>query len=75
MGRCKNNREKLLTRQQIIKKYGITKKLIQQFFPKPEIIRVRGRGGSWWTLEGWTAEDVEKDMHKQPGQLKSEKDT
>ena len=60
MGRCKNNREKLLTRQQIIKKYGITKKLIQQFFPKPEIIRVRGRGGSWWTLEGWTAEDVEK---------------
>ena len=49
-------REKLLTRSQIIKKYNITKKLVQEYFPKPEIIRVRGRGGSWWTLEGWTEE-------------------
>ena len=60
MGKSKKNREKLLTRQQLIKKYGITKKLIQQFFPKPEIVRVRGRGGSWWTIEGWHEDDAER---------------
>ena len=60
MGRSKKNKAKLLTRQQIIKKYGITKKLIQQYFPKPEIIRVRGRGGSWWTMEGWPEDAAER---------------
>ncbi len=60
MGRSKKNKEKLLTRQQVIKKYGITKKLIQQYFPKPEIIRVRGRGGSWWTMEGWPEDAAER---------------
>lgn len=60
MGRSKKNREKLLTRQQVIKKYGITKKLIQLYFPKPEIIHVRGRGGSWWTMEGWSADDADR---------------
>ena len=60
MGRGKKNKAKLLTRQQIIKKYGITKKLIQQYFPKPEIIRVRGRGGSWWTMEGWPEDAAER---------------
>jgi len=49
-----------LTRQQVIKKYGITKKLIQLYFPKPEIIHVRGRGGSWWTMEGWSADDADR---------------
>ena len=60
MGRSKKNKAKLLTRQQIIKKYGITKKLILQYFPKPEIIRVRGRGGSWWTMEGWPEDAAER---------------
>ena len=49
-----------MTRQQVIKKYGITKKLIQLYFPKPEIIHVRGRGGSWWTMEGWSADDADR---------------
>ena len=56
MARSRKKQPELLTRQQIIKKYNITKKLIQAYFPKPEIIRVRGRGGSWWTTEGWTEE-------------------
>ena len=53
MAKRKKEKVKLLTRQQIIKKYGLTKKQIQAYFPKPEIIHVRGRGGSWWTMEGW----------------------
>ena len=60
MSKRKKEKERLLTRQQIIKKYNITKKNIQEFFPKPEIIKVRGRGGSWWTMEGWTEATAEK---------------
>lgn len=60
MDKSKRKGDKLLTRQQLIKKYGITKKLIQQYFPKPEIIHVRGKGGSWWTMEGWSTDNVEK---------------
>ena len=62
MGRRKKNRGNMLTRQQIIQKYHITKKLIQSCFPKPEIIRVRGRGGSWWTTECWSEDEVERAM-------------
>lgn len=60
MGKSKKNKVNLLTRQQVIKRYGITKKLIQQYFPKPEIIHVRGRGGSWWTMEGWPEDAAER---------------
>ena len=60
MAKGKKKKAELLTRQQIIKKYNITKKLILDCFPKPEIIRVRGRGGSWWTMEGWTEETAEE---------------
>ena len=60
MGKRKKEKEKLLTRQQIMKQYGISKRMILDYFPKPEIIRVRGRSGSWWTMEGWTAEAAEK---------------
>ena len=60
MAKGKKNQSDLLTRQQIMKQYNITKKLIQSCFPKPEIIRVRGRGGSWWTMEGWPEEIVEE---------------
>ena len=56
MARSRKKKEALLTRQQIIRKYGITKKLIQDHFPKPEIIHVRGHGGSRWTMEGWPEE-------------------
>ena len=59
MAKHRNDGEKLLTRQQIMKKYGISKKTIQACFPKPEIIRARGRGGSWWTMEGWPESAVE----------------
>ena len=54
-----NNKKVLLTRQQIIRKYALNKKLIRDCFPKPEIVRVRGRGGSWWTTEGWSEDVVE----------------
>ena len=58
MAKRKKEDGALLTRQQIIRKYHITKRLILDCFPKPEIIRVRGRGGSWWTMEGWREEAV-----------------
>ena len=65
----------LLTRQQIIKKYNITKKLIQAYFPRPEIIRVRGRGGSWWTMEAWPEDVVERALqHPEIQKLIKERD-
>ncbi len=60
MGKKKKDKVYLLTRQQIMRKYNISKKLIQACFPKPEIIKVRGRGGSWWTMEGWPEAAVEE---------------
>ena len=60
MGKRKKEKVYLLTRQQIMKKYHISRKLIMDCFPKPEIMKVRGRGGSWWTMEGWPEETVEK---------------
>ncbi len=62
MAKNRKKNETLLTRQQIIRKYNISKKLIQNCFPKPEIISVRGRGGSWWTMEGWPENVVEEAM-------------
>ena len=53
MGKSKKEKVRLLTRRQIMEKYKLSKKQILAYFPKPEIVRTRGRGGSWWTLEGW----------------------
>ena len=62
MAKRKKSAVNLLTRQQIIKQYNITKKLIQAYFPRPEVVTVRGRGGSWWTTEGWPEDVVERAM-------------
>ena len=53
-------REKLLDQQQIIRKYGISKKEIQSFFPKPQLKTVRGRNGAHWKVGVWPEEQVEK---------------
>ncbi|MCR5136197.1 MAG: helicase [Oscillospiraceae bacterium] len=59
MEKRKQSRDKgLLDQQQIIRRYGIGKKLIHRYFPKPQIIRVRGKGGSWWSLAVWPEEQV-----------------
>lgn len=58
-GRQKKQNEMLLTQQQIIQRYGISKKAIQRWFPKPQIRRVRGRGGSWWHVGVWSVDQVE----------------
>lgn len=60
MAKSKQKKTMLLTRQQVIKKFGLNRKLVRDYFPKPEIIRVRGRGGSWWTMEGWPEEAAAK---------------
>ena len=62
MAKRKKDREACLTRQQIMKKYGISKRLILAHFPKPEIRHTRGRGGSWWTMEVWTESQAEQAM-------------
>ena len=49
-----------MTQHQIICKYGISKKMMQRYFPKPQIRRVRGRGGSWWNIAVWPADQVER---------------
>ena len=60
MGKRRTSKGSMLTRQQIIKKYNITKKLIQTCFPKPQVISVRGRGGARWTAEAWPEDAVEE---------------
>ena len=62
MAKRKKDREACLTRQQIMKKYGISKRMILAHFPKPEIRHTRGRGGSWWTMEVWTESQAEEAM-------------
>ena len=58
-GRHAKQNDQMLTQQQIIQKYGITKKMIQRHFPKPQVRRVRGRGGSWWNVGVWPIDQVE----------------
>lgn len=58
--RHKTQDSQLLTQQQIIRQYGVTKKMIQRWFPKPQVRRVRGRGGSWWNEGFWTSDQVER---------------
>ncbi len=75
MGRSKKGRVNYLTRRQIIQKYNLTKAQIRTCFPQPEIIRVRGRGGSWWTTEAWTEDAVAKALlHPEIRQVIRERD-
>lgn len=60
MGKRRKKQTGILTRQQIIQKYNLSKKLIQTCFPKPQVVRVRGRSGSWWTTESWPEAVVEE---------------
>ena len=59
-GKHINNKDPMLTQHQIIQTYGIPKKMIQRYFPKPQIRRVRGRGGSWWNVGVWPSDLVER---------------
>ena len=54
------DREKLLDQQQIVRMYGISKKEIQKYFPRPQLKTVRGRGGGRWKIGVWPEEQVEK---------------
>ena len=75
MGKSKKEKVRLLTRRQIMEKYKISKKLILAYFPKPEIVRARGRGGSWWTLEGWPEAVAEEAIrHPEIQKLMRERD-
>ena len=64
------DRERLLDQQQIIRKYGISKKEIQKYFPKPILRTVRGRNGAHWKAGVWPEEQVEK-MLRHPEIAKS----
>ncbi len=64
MGRKKRDHEEVLTQQEIIRRYGLTKKQINAYFPKPQVRTVRGRGGSWWKIGVWPVEQVEKTLQQ-----------
>ncbi len=51
-----------LTQKQIMRQYGLTRNQIQQYLPRPQLKRVKGRGGAWWNVGVWPAEQVEKAM-------------
>ncbi len=51
-----------LTQKQIMRQYGLTKNQIQQYLPRPQLKKVKGRGGAWWSVGVWPAEQVEKAM-------------
>ena len=65
MAKRKGKQARLLTRQQIINQYHLSKKQIQTYFPTPETMRIRGRGGARWTLTGWS-EAVVEDVLQHP---------
>ena len=58
--KSKTKKNSPLTQKQIIRKYGLTKNQIQRYLPRPQVKQVRGRGGSYWTVGIWPAEQVEK---------------
>ncbi len=49
-----------LTQKQIMRQYGLTRNQIQQYLPRPQLKKVRGRGGAWWTVGVWPEEQIEK---------------
>ena len=50
----------LLNQQQIIKQYNISKAIIRQYFPKPQVKTVRSRSGAYWSIGVWPKEQVEE---------------
>ena len=52
----------MLTQGQIIRRYGLNRNQIRQHLPRPQLKRVRGRGGSWWNVPVWPAQQVENAM-------------
>ena len=49
-----NEREKLITRQQIIGKYGLSKGAIHRYFPRPAARHIKNGKGRGRTISGWT---------------------
>ena len=54
----RENQSQVLTQQQIIRKYGLSKNQIHKHLPKPEIKRVRARNRGWWTIGVWQENQV-----------------
>ena len=54
----------LLNQQQIIKQYNISKAIIRQYFPKPQVKTVRSRSGAYWSIGVWPKEQVEELVKK-----------
>ena len=54
------SKHNLMSQHQIVEQYGIPKKMIRQFFPKPQLKTVRMKGGAYWNIGVWPREQVEK---------------
>ncbi len=68
--------DQLLSQQQIIREYGVTRKLIQKYFPKPRLQTVRMRNGAFWNIGVWPREQVEKTLqHPEIARMLEEKQT
>ena len=50
----------LLSQQQIIREYGISKNQIHKYFPKPQLQTVRMRNGAYWKIGVWPRKQVEE---------------
>ena len=64
-GRGRKNRtagagDGLLSQQQIIRQYGVSKNQIHRYFPKPQLQTVRMRNGAYWHIGVWPREQVEE---------------
>lgn len=60
MAKSKKKKIHYLTRKQIMQKYSLSKKLIHDCFPAPEVITFRGRSGERWTSTVWSTTVVEE---------------
>lgn len=59
MSKRKKETKKQLTRSEIIKKYHLTKKLVHDYFPRPETVSFRSKKGSRQSMPIWREDVVE----------------
>lgn len=58
-GKHKKGSYSMLDQQEITARYGVTKKIIDKYFPKPVVKQRQTRSGRWTYKRYWTQSDVE----------------
>ena len=60
----KSRNEETVTQSEILKKYGMSKNMMDRYLPKPIVKQGRRRGGGWYYSRCWLVSDVEQAVKK-----------